>query len=296
MKKVLLLLAAAATAMILFSCEKTKKQPIEYTTPIYQDLAAKYEVATGDQSSFGIRSFETTSAGLYIIEKMDGRVISGKFEKESVNRESHKAVLKLKGYGKVEIEDPLLVKAGENSATLVFTPEGQSEITVTAEPVPTTSAASEAVMSDLNRTWKVTATTLTISEYSVSYTQDGGCDIPAILKYLEGKIDGFKADKDYTGYVVKDLTLTDNSIIVRFTGADAFSAPITIGANLGFEYEVEGKQVGNPLFNGKATGNISFDEQNKPLVVVRAVIKDNAGKEYNGSVKFFLEEVKEPAE
>ena len=114
MKKVLLLLAAAATAMILFSCEKTKKQPIEYTTPIYQDLAAKYEVATGDLS-FGIRSFETTSAGLFVIEKMDGRVISGKFEKESVNRESHKAVLKLKGYGRVEIEDPLLVKAGENS-------------------------------------------------------------------------------------------------------------------------------------------------------------------------------------
>ena len=151
-------------------------------------------------------------------------------------------------------------------------------------------------MSDLNRTWKVTATTLTISDYNVSYTQDGGCDIPAILKYLEGKIDGFKADKDYTGYVVKDLTLTDNSIIVRFTGADAFSAPITIGANLGFEYTVEGAQVGNPLFNGTATGNISFDEQNKPLVVVRAVIKDQKEKEYKGSVKFFLEEVKEPAE
>ena len=296
MKKVLFILAAAATAMILFSCEKTKKTPIEYSTPIYQDLATKYEVESITSLASGIRSFETTGTGLYVIEKNDGHVLSGKFEKESVDVNAHKAVLKLKGFGKVAITDPQFVKAEGNLATLKFEPEVGGEIIVVAEAVPTTSAASEDVMADLNRSWKVSATELVISEFKVSKTFDGGCDIPAILKYLEKKIDGFKADKDYTGYVVKDLTLTDKSFIVRFTGADAFSAPLTINANLGFEYTVSGAQAGNPLFNGEAKGKISFDEMNKPVVSIGAVIKDNGGKEYNGSVKFYLEEVKEPAE
>ena len=246
MKKVLVILAAAATAMILFSCEKTKKTPIEYSTPIYQDLATKYEVESITSLASGIRSFETTGTGLYVIEKNDGHVISGKFEKESVDVNAHKAILKLKGFGKVAITDPQFVKADDNLATLKFEPEVGGDIIVFAEAVAKTSSASEDVMADLNRSWKVSATELVISDYKVSKTFDGGCDIPAILNYLEGKINGFKADKDYTGYVVKDLTFTDKSFIIRFTNADAFSAPITIDANLGFEYKVSGSQVAIP--------------------------------------------------
>ncbi|MCR5017246.1 MAG: hypothetical protein K6A64_00425 [Bacteroidales bacterium] len=287
MKKVLLILAAAATAMILFSCEKgAKKEPKVYETPIYENLAAKYDVEPVTEALSGIRSFEVTNAGVYVIEKND-KVISGKFEKESVD--NGKAVLNLRGFGKVTILDANITKADAN-VTITFEPEVGSPIIVVAEPVaPTTSASSDA-MAKLNRAWKVTATELVISDFKISKTFEGGCDIPAILKYLEGKIDNFKADKDYTGYVVKDLSITDNSIIVRFTDADALSAPLTIGANLDFSYKVTGEQVGNPIFNGEANGNISFDKWNEPVVSIKAKINDKNGKEYNGSVKFYLSE------
>ncbi len=295
MKKVFVILAVAASAMVLFSCDKTKKEPIKYDTPIYNDMAVKYDVDALSEVASGISSFETTNTGIYVIEEVDGRVISGEFQKTSMDPDNHTADLFLEGYGAVKIRDdqfPAFSKA-DNNVILEFKKDGSLiPITVTAEAIPSTSGASEAVMSDLCRTWKVTATELVISEYKISKTFDGGCDIPAILKYLEGKISGFKADKDYAGYVVKDLTLTDKSIIVRFNGADAFSAPMKIDANLGFEYQVSGAQVGNPIFNGEAKGRISFDDVNKPIVSISAVIKDNGGKEYNGSVKFYLEEVK----
>ena len=287
MKKVLFILAAAATAMILFSCEKTgKKEPKVYETPIYENLAAKYEVETATSLISGIRSFEVTNAGVYVIEKND-KVISGKFEKESVN--NGKAVLNLRGFGKVTILDANITKADAN-VTITFEPEVGSPIIVLAEPVAPTVSASSDVMAKLNRAWKVTATELVISDFKISKTFENGCDIPAILKYLEDKIDGFKADKDYTGYVVKDLSITDNSIIVRFTGADALSAPLTIGANLDFSYKVSGSQVGNPIFNGEASGKVAFDKWNEPVVTIAAKINDKNGKEYNGSVKFYLSE------
>ena len=288
MKKVLFILAAAATAMILFSCEKTgKKEPKVYETPIYENLAAKYEVETATSLISGIRSFEVTNAGLYVIEKNDDKIVTGKFEKETI--EDGKATLNLHGYGKVTIFDSTITKADE-TVSITFQPEVGSPIIVVAEPVAPTVSASSDVMAKLNRAWKVTATELVISEFKISKTFENGCDIPAILKYLEGKIDGFKADKDYSGYVVKDLSLTENSFIVRFTNAEALTAPLQIGANLDFSYKVSGSQIGNPIFNGEANGKVSFDKWNEPVVTIAAKINDKSGKEYNGSVKFYLSE------
>jgi len=273
--------------MILFSCEKTgKKEPKVYETPIYENLAAKYDVEPVTEALTGIRSFEITNAGVYVIEKND-KVLSGKFERETV--ETGKAVLKLQGFGKVTIVDDRITKADAN-VSITFEPEVGSPILVVAEPVPPTTSAGADVMAKINRAWKVTATELVISTFKISKTFEGGCDIPAILTYLEGKIDGFKADKDYAGYVVKDLSITDNSIIVRFTNADALSAPLTIGSNLDFSYKVSGSQVGNPIFNGEASGKISFDKWNEPVVSIGAKINDKNGNVYNGSVKFYLSE------
>ena len=292
MKKVFVILAAAATAMILFSCDKqAKKEPKVYETPIYQELAAKYEAEPASGEVAGIRSLELTPSGLYVMEKMDGDVKTGVFEKEAVDTDLHLVRIKLKGYGKVEIIDP--TKA-EGSVTLTFIPEGETApIIVSAEPVAKTTNPSPKVEAIVGHSFKVTATELVISDYKISKTFEGGCDVAEILKYLEGKLEkqGFKADKDYSGYTVKDVTLTDASFIVRFANQKDFTAGISVDKDNKFSYKVSGEQVGNPIFNGEANGSINFDKWNEPIVSISAKISDNSGKEYTGSVKFYLSEI-----
>jgi hypothetical protein len=294
MKKVLVILAAAATAMILFSCDKQqKKEPKVYETPIYTELAAKYEFAPASEALSGIRSLELAPSGLFILEKADGEVKTGSFKELSRKPEIHSVEVDLLGFGKAVIIDPdkELAAKGSNVVAITLTPSGQPAIEIVAEAVPSTTSASSQVEAILGHSFKVTATELVISDYKISKTFEGGCDIPEILKYLEGKIDGFKADKDYSGFKVKDVTLTDVSFIVRFANQKDFSAGISIDSNNAFSYKVSGEQVGNPIFNGEANGKISFDKWNEPIVSVSAKINDKSNKEYNGSVKFYLSEV-----
>ena len=277
--------------MILFSCDKqAKKEPKVYDTPIYQELAAKYEAEPVSMAASGIRGLELTPSGLYVMEKMDGDVKTGVFEKEAFDADLHLVRIKLKGYGKVEIIDP--TKA-EGSVTLTFEPEGGAPIIVSAEPVAKTTDPSPKVGAIVGHSFKVTATELVISKYNISKTFEGGCDVPEILKYLEDKLknQGFKADKDYSGYVVKDVTLTDASFIVRFANQKDLTAGISLDKDNKFSYKVSGAQVGNPIFNGEANGSISFDKWNEPIVSISAKITDNSGEEYTGSVKFYLSEI-----
>lgn len=307
MKKILFISAILAVAVAFVSCDKKgKKVPVTYDTPQYQSLAAKYEVDDLG-SALAYDSFEITEQGLWVLVGgtiEDHKVESGKIGLP-VDKGDNKVEIPLEGFGKVLIasDAPMSAptKAG-GKVSLTFTPTGSSlPIIVTATPVEPTIGASANLLALAVRTWEIDATEVVVKggdlpANGVSKTWEGkdASDILVIMKDLK-RLSNDKInvkESDIAGYSVLDITVTNASFIVRFTEKPTFSSSLDyLDKDLKFKYEIDGKDLKNPIFNGVAEGQIVFDELNNCKLVLSAKV-DASNEAYEGTVIFYLKEKK----
>lgn len=304
MKKILFISAILAVALAFVSCDKKgKKVPVTYETPKYQSLAAKYDVA--GVSELALNSFEITPSGLWVMVGGNlnaNEVKSGKIG-EPVEQGAGKILVPLSGYGKVLIAPRNATptsKADNGGFTLTFTPdETNIPITVNATPVEPTVGASASLLALAVRTWEISATEVSVKggdlpANGVSKTWEGrdASDIVVIMKDLK-RLSNDKInvkESDIAGYNVLDITVTDASFIVRFTEKPTFSSSLDyLDKDLKFKYEVDGKDLNNPIFNGVAEGQIVFDELKNCSIVLSAKV-DASNENYEGKVIFYLKE------
>lgn len=305
MKKILLFSAIIAVAMALVSCDKRdKKVPIKYEAPKYQSIAAKYDV-NSSASELLVNSLEITPSGLWVI-------VSGTLETKEVKSGKigepvlleDKTVVPLTGFGEVEIKPiPKTMpssKAGEGDQfSLTFTPTGSVPVTLTATAVEPSVTASADAIAKIVRTWEISATEIVVKggdlpKNGVTKTWEGkeASDILVIMNDLKRLSDNKISvnEKDIEGYSVLDITVTGASFIVRFTEKPAFSASLSyLDKDLKFKYNLDGKDLKNPIFNGEAEGQIVFDELNNCNILLSAKV-DATNENYEGSVIFYLKE------
>ncbi len=282
---------AAVLIAALVSCnQEPKNESVGFTEPEQKEDAVRYDVPeeqvqaqTQPKKYLG---FEATEAGLYRIPTSDG-TLTGNYTKDPKNAKKFLC----EPFGTVEI-----IETRATSWKLVFTPKNENPIETPAEPVDKVEPQNQKVATLLNQivnTWKVKKTIISISgddlakELGVAHSFDG-CSLPEIKNYIEKTAKNYTIDFDFTGYVVKDVTITERgTFMIRFEGKDAYDGEWEINEDGTFAYELSYEQEGNPLVNGKATGKIVPDEQ-KGTCDLTINVKVDSDKNYQGTVIFKL--------
>ena len=306
MKKIVIFAAALAAAFTLASCNKEGKkgQPIEYETPVYSDIAVKFEIDKtiindGLNGAKKYNSFEVTETGEYIIVDKDGTKtgIINNLDEIKGKEKGESKTFECKNFGKVELE---VATKAEGDITLIFKPDGEVPISLTATPVETSETINKEFLKKICRKWKITDTTISASGGDLPSTLGvaknfKGCDFSKIKDYLEDK-SGKKINMgDISKYVVDYLQVTGcGTFNVVFTNGEAVAADlelITTDKNTAtIDYEVSGEQPGIAIFNGKAKGVISFDEKGNCSIEVNANVDVN-NDEYKGKVVFLVSKI-----
>jgi len=302
MKKVLFFTAVAAV-LAFTACDRgSKKQPIVYDTPIYEDLAMKFEVKADEDINkldvlYGFSSFELTETGKFIIvDDKEGVITDHVINIDEIKKAGKIETVKCGEWGEVAIDPAISTKAA-TKYTITFKPADALPIVVVAEEKEQDSEVEDEFMEKLARDWKVTNTTISVSGGDLpsalgvakNFT---GCNLGEIKEYLE-KTSGSKIKMDeINGFIVDYISFTEaGSFIVKFTNKKAVAADWTLNKDKSFTYEVSGSQAGYGFFNGSATGIVNFDELNNLSVVINANVDMN-NSAYKGKVTFLLEQVK----
>lgn len=234
-------------------------------------------------------SLEMCESGLFIIRTHEG-VHTGNY------RFKH-PVYTCDGFGELEVVETT-TRANDPETVpsrITIRRSGAEPITVTITVVKGSSTVDSAVLENLCRSWKPEKTIISVSggdlppALGVAHALNG-CDLPAIQEYLAGN--GLLVDADLTGYVVRDVTFTQaGTFLIRFTGAEPYEGDYALDANSSFRYTFEGAQVGNPLINTQAEGNVTFEKsggKNICEITIHSELDVEAG--YKGKIIIRLAE------
>ena len=304
MKKFFLFTTAIVAALTLASCDKTKKQAIEYETPVYSEIAVKYEIekTTINDGLNGIKkynSFEVTETGDYIIVEKDGtktgKIINlDELKDKGVNDPK---TFDCKDFGKVELD--IATKAA-GDIILTFTPDGETPLSLTATPLETSENINKKFLQKIVRKWKITDTTISVSGGDLPEALGiaknfKGCKFSEIKEYVEDK-SGKKVNMgDIASYVVDYIQVTGaGTFIVKFTNGESVAADLELNTKdentATLKYEVSGEQEGIAIFNGVANGEIRFDKQGNCEMEVNANVDVN-NDAYKGKVVFMVSKI-----
>lgn len=304
MKKFFLFTTAIVAALTLASCDKTKKQAIEYETPVYSEIAVKYEIekTTINDGLNGIKkynSFEVTETGDYIIVEKDGtktgKIINlDELKDKGVNDPK---TFDCKDFGKVELD--IATKAA-GDIILTFKPDGETPLSLTATPVETSENINKKFLQKIVRKWKITDTTISVSGGDLPEALGiaknfKGCKFSEIKEYVEDK-SGKKVNMgDIASYVVDYIQVTGaGTFIVKFTNGESVAADLELNTKdentATLKYEVSGEQEGIAIFNGVANGEIRFDKQGNCEMEVNANVDVN-NDAYKGKVVFMVSKI-----
>jgi len=279
MKKYSIILAAALLAVSIASCKKDEKN-VGFTEPTMKESATKFTVSKTASSVY--KGFEATEDGLYIIPTDKG-IKTGTYKH---TKKAASDLYECEGFGKVEIIDLSRATGFE----IVFTPTGQEPVKISATPVETPSATGTTAqtINKIVNTWKVKQTIVTLTgeglpEALAAAHTEPGFNLPAWKNYI-AEVGKYTIDYDFTGYVVKDVTLTEaGTLLIRFEGADPFVAEWELASNGTFSYELAYEQEGNPLINASATGKVTTDEAKGTCDITIDVTVDSK-QNYKGKV------------
>lgn len=282
MKKLVTLLCLAALLLPMASCNKNNEQKVKapVSAPAYSQYAHKYNVQDNAERIVGL---ELTESGRYLLTR--------KVEVKSTPDEEYEYITgtytvngntyTLNGYGSVVID----------GNTVTITPNGKSPIVVTVTAVtPMESTDFNVSICD---TWKVDKVDMNISGGEIQQGAAGvtvnGCNLYQIVNQLNNNY-GINADAEVVkGMEVKCLTITKSqTLIIEFTDPafQPFVAEFELNGS-SFEYEIQGQQVGNDIFNSKAKGKVE-PKSDKTLWMDISANVDSESKEYKGTVTLVL--------
>lgn len=304
MKKVFAFTLAAAALLALASCNKEKKQPIVYETPVYESLAIKYDVSTDlldnplnvDRQ---LSLFELTENGNFIILDKDGAHTGqiGNLDVIKDKNPDEDREIVCPGWGRVAVHP--VTKADANTILTLY-PDSGAEIVVSANVVNPSESVNKQFLRKLARKWAVTYTTISITGGDLGDKLSAGlnwngCDLAKIKEDLEKKAGKTFDMGNVKGYVVDYLEVTaSGTFIVKFKNGESIAANIDFATpsadKATFEYEVSGHQDGIAIFNGKANGEINFDKYGNCEMKISANV-DLSNDAYKGSVLFKVKKI-----
>ena len=282
MKKIVLFCVAAAALVLSASCNKGgSSSSVVLPAAKYTADAKKLLLDESSQSNPGIKSIEFTESGRYIVCR---RVIKAVEEVEFLHGTytvSNNEYI-LNGLGTVTVAgNQVTIQMGDDNIVVTYTE---------AEKYP-----ENEFYTTIARAWKVDKTdiSVTINGSNVGVVKNG-CDIPAILKELEGKANVDLKDDKMAGYVVSEINFTlSKTMEVAFNGEPSRSpvaGPISLSADGSFSYVLSGA-ANVDVLSGSATGTIDTNPglvANQILLSVNAEVTSESGKTYNGRVSFIL--------
>lgn len=294
MKKLFILLAAAALMLPLASCHKDpgkdKDQPVEMKPAATADVAkvVSFESAPAENKPtynhgnviYEMISIEFTEASRYILKgkpvatkagNSDVEILTGPFTEKNGTYQCTGDFT-----GTVTVSD-----TGSNKDVTVNT--GGEEQKTTANVSAPSSGSSD--KTNASRTWKVASCIVNVSGNGLSVNKGfTGCNLEDIAKYI--KSNGGDINPDVlAGYNVSEILFTgSNTVVISFTNAPDFGGSYTLnGENFSMTLEIGG----NDLVNQKATGFLSFPADGKAEFSLMMAFKG-----YSGGIDFSLTEVK----
>lgn len=288
MKKFVLFCVAAAALVLSASCNKGGSSAVVLPAAKYKAEAKKLNLLDSNQNP-GYKSVEFTESGRYIICKQ--ALLGGA---AAVKAETPVTYL----HGTYTVNNNVYTLSNFGTITVI---EGQITINLSDGDniVLNYSEAEKYPENDfyvtIARAWKVDKTdiSVTINGSNVGVVKDG-CDIPAILKELEGKANVDLKDDKMAGYVVSEINFTmSKTMEVAFNGEPSRSpvaGPISLSADGSFSYVLSGA-ANVDVLSGSASGTIDTNPglgANQILLSVNAEVTSESGKTYNGRVSFIL--------
>jgi len=262
-------------------------QMVLFDPPKFLEEAVKMTVS---DPSTGYDTIEMTESGLYVIRTSD-EVLSGTY---STSKSGSLTTYLCDGFGSIEVAE--VITRADLPTLIVINRQGRDPVTVEVTAVANT-PAEESSLAKLCRTWVPEKTIISASggdlpaSLGVAHAEKG-CDLPGIQNYL--KNNGLTIDYDLSGYTVTDISFTANgTIIVRFSGAEAFEGAFKLNQGDTFTYTINGTEAGNPLFNGRANGSVLFEEENnRKYCEFTLNVQIDYEKNYSGKLVLLLTEKK----
>lgn len=281
MKYVYTLLSLAMMAFVSVACTETLPSDdpdteATFDAPAHLNEAVKMTVTTPESI---YKSLEMTESGLYIIRTKDDLLMLGDYR---FNQPTYTC----QNFGDVEVIEAVTRadKVETVPSRITIRRTGESPVTVDVTVVKGSSTTDSGTLDKLCRTWVPQKTIISVTGGSLPASlgvahAETGCDLPGILSYLAGN--GLELDVDLSGYVVKDVTFTRaGTFLIRFSGADPYEGEYQLNADCFFRYTLDGAQIGNPLINASAEGNVGFEKADGKSVceiTLRSQVDADAG-------------------
>ena len=290
MKKLFFFFVAVAALVLSASCNKDgKNSPVVLPATQYFKNAQKFILNESSPSNPGIKSIEFTESGRYLIYQQKGAVKAVAEPEYEYKRGTYT----INDNGEYVLDNNYKFATVKVSGTQITINVGGQMYTPTVQEVVSKYPDNNEFYTTLARAWKVEQTDISVSfdgKTNVVYTFKGGCDIPAILKELEGKANVDLKDDKMAGYVVSEINFTmSKTIEVAFTQKPSVSGDITLSESGDFSYTLQGA---NDLefFSGTAKGKIDTNPglgANKILLSMDAEVSSQS-KTYKGKVELIL--------
>ena len=294
MKKLFILLAAAALMLPIASCHKDpgkdKDQPVEMKPAATADVAkvVSFESAPAEKKPtyshgnviYEMISIEFTEANHYILK---GKPVATKAGNSDVEILTGPYTEKNGTYQCTgDFSGTVTVSGNGSNKDVTVNTGGEEQKTTGNVSAPSTGSGDK---TNASRTWKVANCVVAVSGNGLSVNKGfTGCNMEDIAKYI--KSNGGDINPDiFAGYNVSEILFTgSNTVVISFTNAPDFGGSYTLnGENFSMTLEVGG----NDLVNQKATGSLSFPADGKAEFSLMMAFKG-----YSGGIDFSLTEVK----
>ncbi|MCR5571828.1 MAG: hypothetical protein K6F42_06285 [Bacteroidales bacterium] len=295
MKKLFILLAAAALMLPLASCHKDpgkdKDQPVEMKPAATADVAkvVSFESAPAEKKPtynhgnviYEMISIEFTEASRYILK---GKAVATKAGNSDVEIMTGPYTEKNGTYQCTGDFTGTVTVSGTGSNKDVTVNTGGEEQTTTGNVSAPSSGSSD--KTNASRTWKVASCIVNVSGNGLSVNKGfTGCNLQTIAAYIAENGGKNISPSDFAGYDVTEILFTgSNTVVISFKDAPDFGGSYTLnGESFSMTLEVGG----NDLVNQKATGFLSFPADGKADFSLMMSFKG-----YTGGIDFTLTEVK----
>ena len=245
--------------------------------PVNAKNAIKINLADNE---LNLKSIELTESGKYILAFADPVKATIVFRYKTGVYTVNGQTFNLKGYGTAEIHDDYVVVKPDGYPTSIKVNLSKGDV------YPDTG-----IYNTLARTWKVDNVRMSVvlNGNTITVTKNG-CDLPAIAAELKQK--GVNVNEQLVaGYVVQDVIFTRaKTFAIEFTGKDPYVGQYNLSSNGSFSYDFQ--VPGNDIINGSSTGQATFDNETKQMVVTINATVTNGTSTFNGTATLYLSEKK----
>lgn len=299
MKKLFILLAAAALLLPLASCKKDPKpsdqDPVEMKPAATAEVAKTVSFASAPEDNkptylsgntiYEMISIEFTESSRYILYRKPVATKAGEGEVEVVTGPYTESNGTYKCTGEFEGSVAVSGDGSNKEVTVTATnAEGQKEETKTTGTVTSTSSSSQG-QTNAARTWKVASCVVTISGGVSIEKGFTGCNLQEIATYAANN-----GVKNLDPAKLKGYSITE----IIFTGANSMTISFSNGVSFGGTYTLSGSNISykltsgsNEFINTSASGTLEFPKDGQAELSLNTTVKG-----YSGGIDFTLTEVK----